>query len=106
MVTSWPPHSSSGRTNIVTWRRGLVGTLDADSERAVLRLPDRTISFPASCGPALRTLQSGLVADAGSLPGLDAADGAVLIRRLLREATLVPVVPVVPDVAVGTADSR
>jgi hypothetical protein len=47
--------------------------------------------FPDSCADALRALHHGLVADAGSLPGLDRADGTVLNRRLLREAVVVPV---------------
>ena len=37
-----------------------------------------------------RCAARGLVADAGSLPGLDDADATVLIRRLLREAVVVP----------------
>ena len=40
---------------------------------------------------AVAALRRGQVADAGSLPGLDHADGTVLIRRLLREAVVVPV---------------
>lgn len=59
-------------------------------DRIALRLPDRVISFPASCGQAVLALHRGLVADAGSLPGLDRADATVLIRRLLREAVVTP----------------
>jgi hypothetical protein len=36
-------------------------------------------------------LHRGLVADAAVLPGLDHADATVLIRRLIREAVVVPV---------------
>ncbi|MDT5222118.1 MAG: bifunctional lysine-specific demethylase and histidyl-hydroxylase, partial [Mycobacterium sp.] len=46
---------------------------------------------PESCAPAIEALQRGVVADADTLPGLDRADSTVLIRRLLREAVLVPV---------------
>jgi hypothetical protein len=74
----------------VRWRHGLVATVDQRDQRIVLRLPDRTITFPPSCGEAVRALHRGLVADAASMPGLDRADATVLIRRLLREAVVVP----------------
>ncbi|MCV7282106.1 cupin-like domain-containing protein [Mycolicibacterium flavescens] len=75
----------------VRWRHGLIGALDESGDRVVLRLADRTITFPRICGEALVALHRGLAADAEHLPGLDAADGTVLIRRLLREAVVVPV---------------
>jgi hypothetical protein len=74
----------------VVWRRGLVADLDQHADRVVLRLPDRTITFPTSCGPAVDALAHGVVGDVDSLPGLDRADATVLIRRLLREAVVVP----------------
>ena len=67
-----------------------VEMLEVTAERVVLRLPDRTITFPASCGPAVDALHHGLVADPDAMPGLDRADATVLIRRLLREAVVVP----------------
>ncbi len=75
---------------VVRWRRGLIATITDAGARVVLRLPDRTISFPASCAPAVRALHSGAVADADTLPGLDRDDATVLLRRLLREAVVVP----------------
>ncbi|BBY18747.1 cupin domain-containing protein [Mycolicibacterium litorale] len=80
-------------TTPVRWRHGLVAAVDTAGDGITLRLPDRVITFPGSCGPALLALHRGLTADAGSLPGLDRADGTVLIRRLLREAVVVPVTP-------------
>ncbi|AYE94049.1 cupin [Mycobacterium paragordonae] len=77
----------------VRWRHGLVGAPRLDGGRVVLRLPDRTMTFPESCAPAIEALHRGLVADADTLPGLDHADSTVLIRRLLREAVVVPVGP-------------
>ena len=77
-------------TGSVRWRRGLVSTVDTAGSRVVLRLPDRVMTFPASCADALRALHDGRITDAGSLPGLDRADATVLIRRLLREAVLIP----------------
>jgi ribosomal protein L16 Arg81 hydroxylase len=78
-------------TVTVAWRHGLVGTVDVSGERVVLRLPDKVLSFPASCADAVEALHRGLVADAGSLPGLDRADATVLIRRMLREAVVAAV---------------
>ena len=75
----------------VQWRHGLVASVEYAGGRVILRLPDRTMTFPDSCADAVLALHRGLVADAGSLPGLDRADAAVLIRRLLREAVVVPV---------------
>ncbi|MCV7152796.1 cupin domain-containing protein [Mycolicibacterium pyrenivorans] len=74
----------------VRWRHGLVATLDSAGGRVVLRLPDRVMTFPASCADAVQALHRGLTADAATLPGLDRADATVLIRRLLREAVVVP----------------
>jgi hypothetical protein len=88
-------------TTTVAWRRGLVATTDHHADRIVLRLPDRTITFPASCAPAVDALVHGLVADAASLPGLDHADAAVLIRRLLRESVVIPTEQ--PDPSIPTS---
>ncbi|KRE31756.1 cupin [Mycobacterium sp. Soil538] len=75
----------------VRWRHGLLATLEDADGRVRLRLPDRTMSFPGFCAPALRALRSGTTVDAATLPGLDAHDGTVLLRRLLREAVVVAV---------------
>ena len=56
----------------------------------MLRLPDKVMTFPISCADALAALHRGLTADPDTLPGLDHADATVLIRRLLREAVVVP----------------
>ena len=74
----------------VQWRHGLIGTIDRRGDRVLLRLPDRTISFPDSCLDAISALRGGDIFDASTLPGLDHADGAVLIRRLLRESVVTP----------------
>jgi ribosomal protein L16 Arg81 hydroxylase len=75
----------------VRWRRGLLATVTHTGGRLVLRLPDKTMTFPAACADAVQALRRGLTADAATLPGLDRADATVLIRRLLREALVVPV---------------
>lgn len=82
--------SADPATTPVRWRHGLTGVVERRDERIVLRLPDRTMSFPAACGDAVEALRHGGVADASSLPGLDHADATVLIRRLLCEAVVVP----------------
>ena len=75
----------------VQWRRGLIGTIENRSGRVILRLPDKTMTFPDSCAPAIRALHDGSTVDATATPGLDRADATVLIRRLLREAVVLPV---------------
>lgn len=79
----------------VQWRDGLHGRVDYDGsdgsnpDTLVLRLPTKSISFPAVCAPALHAVLEGAPVSAGTLPGLDADDGLVVLRRLLREAVLV-----------------
>jgi lysine-specific demethylase/histidyl-hydroxylase NO66 len=83
--------TADAATATVRWRHGLVATVDRGDGRVLLQLSGRTISFPDSCADAVVALHRGLIADAGALPGLDKADGEVVIRRLLREAVVVPV---------------
>ena len=79
----------------VRWRDGLHGRVDdngsdgGNPDTVVLKLPTKSISFPAVCAPALHAVLEGAPVSAGSLPGLDADDGLVVLRRLLREAVLV-----------------
>ncbi|WP_314037368.1 JmjC domain-containing protein [Dietzia sp. CH92] len=75
----------------VRWRDGLHGSLGpaSASGKVALRLPTKTITFPAECEPALREMLGGDPVSAGALPGLDAADGVVVLRRLLREGVVV-----------------
>ena len=80
----------SADTTRVQWRHGLVASIDSSDGRVMLRLPDKVMSFPTSCAEAVAALHRGLTADAATLPGLDRADATVLIRRLLREAVVVP----------------
>jgi hypothetical protein len=71
-------------------RVGLRSRLTADGGRAVLALPDRTVTLPGSTAEALRTLLGPHPSTVGDLPGLDDADQLVLVRRLLREGVVVP----------------
>lgn len=85
--------AAAGRASeaVVQWRHGLTATVDQSDSRIVLRLADRTMTFPLACGEAVRALQRGDVVDASGMPGLDLADATVLVRRLLREGVVVPV---------------
>ncbi|MFG1921506.1 cupin domain-containing protein [Cryptosporangium sp. NPDC048952] len=65
-------------------------TVDSSAAGVVLRLPDRTLTLPAVTAAAMKTVLSGAPVRASELPDLDADDGLVLIRRLLREALVVP----------------
>ena len=71
-------------------RHGLIVEVRRALQRTEIRLPDRTISFPDFCTEALEVAASGVAVTADELPGLDTADGLVLIRRLLREGVVVP----------------
>ncbi|WP_371830066.1 cupin domain-containing protein [Rhodococcoides kroppenstedtii] len=70
-------------------RPGLVVRTDTDTERVHLRTRGTTISLPIECAPALDALLGGKTLTVGDLPGLDGDDGAVVVRRLVREGVLV-----------------
>ncbi len=70
---------------VVRRRRPFTVALDAD--RAVLTLADRRLRLPAATFDALRTLADDPVA-VGLLPGLDAHDRSVVVRRLVREGAV------------------
>ena len=74
----------------VRGRRGLAMTVVERDGQAVLRLPDRELAVPGEYADALRTATAGPAIRADGL-GVDAADGVVLVRRLLREGAVLPV---------------
>lgn len=76
----------------VAVREGLRWRLAPEgADKIALHAFDRTLTMPAGCVPALRVLLEGGVTRVGDLPGLDTdEDRLVLVRRLLREAVLVP----------------
>ena len=76
-------------TVAVRWRHGLFATVEKRTGRVLLRLPDRVIDFPGECAEAVAAIHRGESVTADALPGLDAVDGAVVIRRLLREGAVV-----------------
>jgi len=79
-------------TSCVRLRPGLRWrTSGAPDGRVRVRTFDRTLTLPASCGQAVRAALAGDPVAVADLPGLDADDALVLVRRLLREGLLVPV---------------
>ncbi|WP_020170986.1 cupin domain-containing protein [Gordonia polyisoprenivorans] len=82
--------SNPASVGTVQWRQGLAAVVVEVAGRVELRLPDRTMSFPGFCADALVEVRRGTAVRSDRLPGLDAADGEVLLRRLLREAVVVP----------------
>lgn len=76
--------------SVVRLRPHLRHRMRRSADRVFLELSDRTISLPASTEPALEVLLSGPPVTVADLPALDPADAQVLVRRLLREAVLVP----------------
>jgi bifunctional lysine-specific demethylase and histidyl-hydroxylase NO66 len=76
---------------VLSARGGLRWRISATTHgRITLQLPDRTLTVPSICEPAIRALLAGPGIRVGDLPGLDADDRLTLARRLLREAVAVP----------------
>jgi lysine-specific demethylase/histidyl-hydroxylase NO66 len=87
--------------SLVMVRPGLHWRLEpAPAGRVVLRTFDRTLTMPAGCAEALSWLLSGDVRRVREVPGFELPDALVLVRRLLREAVLVPAVPPAPASAI------
>jgi lysine-specific demethylase/histidyl-hydroxylase NO66 len=82
--------SSLDATTPVVLRAGLRPTLTESGDRVIMALYGRTLDFPGFCAPALERVLAGEPCGAADLPGLDAEDGVVLLRRLLREAAVTP----------------
>jgi lysine-specific demethylase/histidyl-hydroxylase NO66 len=82
--------SADGAT-VVRRRRGLHHRLRpaAPDAPVVLELPDRTVTLPGGTRAACERLLDGRPVAAGDLPGLPPDDGAVIVRRLLKEGVLV-----------------
>lgn len=77
--------------SLVRLRAGLRFALTGHDQEITITLPERTVTLPLSCGPALRFVLTGEPVRVGDLPGLDEdQDRLVLVRRLLRESVVVP----------------
>ncbi|MGB9377114.1 MAG: cupin domain-containing protein, partial [Mycobacteriales bacterium] len=76
--------------SVVVLRPRLRHHLRHDGDRLVLEMPDRTMTLPESTGASLEVILAGEPVRVDDLPALDSADRLVLVRRLLREAVVVP----------------
>lgn len=74
----------------VRLRDGLRLTLRAEGDHLVIGLLDKNLRLPAAVTEAARAATSGARVTADSLPGVDAVEGVVLLRRLVGEGILVP----------------
>jgi len=72
-------------------RHGLRFRLSTRDDRVLLDVPGDQLSLPDTTADALAELLSGEPCVVGEIGGLPVADQVVLVRRLLREAILVPV---------------
>ena len=81
--------ASGSQVTVAGGRTAGVKPAPANPGTVVLRLPTKSVTFPAVCAPALRAVLEGDPVSAGTLPGLDADDGLVVLRRLLREGVVV-----------------
>jgi len=77
--------------SVVRAREHVRHQLSTVGDRVVLELADRTVSLPAAVRPAVELLLGGASVTVGELPGLDPDECLVLVRRMLREAVVVPV---------------
>ena len=59
-----------------------------DGQQVVLTAPDRRLRLPEATASALRCMSEADRVRVGELPGLDAFDRGVLVRRLVREGIL------------------
>ena len=89
-VPSSAAATSADAATPVRLRLGLHDRLGESADGVVLELADRTLTLPAGTRAACERLLDGRPATAGELPGLAPEDGAVVVRRLLKEGVLVP----------------
>ncbi len=71
-----------------TVRRRRPFGVSVEGERVVLTTADRRLSLPGTTLEALHRLSAPKQLSVGELPGLDAADRAGLVRRLVREGVV------------------
>lgn len=74
---------------VVRRRRGVPMRVEVEGDQGVLVMPDRRVALPLAYADALRRAVDGPVVTPAGL-GVEASDGLVLVRRLLREAAVLP----------------
>ncbi|MFB2582381.1 cupin domain-containing protein [Herbiconiux sp. P15] len=85
-----------GAASVVRWRGSLTARVESGSGSGsgsgTVRIvtASKTVALPAEAEAAVRRLHEGGPVELSELPGLDVDDAIVVVRRLLREAILVP----------------
>lgn len=75
---------------VVVRRPGVTAHVEIDEGRAVLRLGDRDVTFPAELAPVLLQILDAQRLRPADLDRLDPDSRLVLVRRLVREGLLTP----------------
>ena len=76
--------------SVVRWRGSLRATVSADRESVRIAVGGRTVVLPREAAAAIERLYEGGAVAVDELPGLDSDSALVVVRRLLREAIVVP----------------
>ncbi|MEF2976716.1 cupin domain-containing protein [Subtercola sp. YIM 133946] len=79
-----------GGWSVVRWRSSLRATVSADADAVRITAGGRTLVLPAEAAQAVERLAQGDAIAVDELPGLDTESAIVVVRRLLREAIIVP----------------
>jgi hypothetical protein len=79
-----------GAASSVRWRGSLQVRIETGGDRVRIITSTKTVALPAEAEAAVRRLHRGGAVTLAELPGLDLDDAVVVVRRLLREAILVP----------------
>lgn len=92
--------AAAGPDTVVVARPGLGADVTVEVETVTIRLPGKKVALPIAAREAVELLLSGRPMAVGGLP-LDERSALVVVRRLLREGILVPVVAEAADAANG-----
>ncbi|GGF17909.1 cupin domain-containing protein [Subtercola lobariae] len=79
-----------GGWSVVRWRGSLRATVSSDRDSVRIAVSGRTVVLPREAAPAIERLHEGTAVAVDELPGLDVDSALVVVRRLLREAIVVP----------------
>ncbi|MCU1481175.1 MAG: cupin [Subtercola sp.] len=79
-----------GGWSAVRWRGSLRATVTSDESSVRISTGGRTVVLPVEAADAVERLHQGDAVAVEELPGLDLDSALVVVRRLLREAIVVP----------------
>lgn len=74
----------------IVWRQGLSVSQSVEGGKVHLRFRRKTVSLPIEASDAITQLRTGKPCRTKDLAGLDTDSAIVVVRRLLREAVVVP----------------